>query len=69
AAERVRVAIERAPWKERPVTASIGVATTSSETDAAALLAQADVALYASKESGRNRITHITDVPKSKPSA
>jgi diguanylate cyclase (GGDEF)-like protein len=63
AAERVRVAIEKAPWKERPVTASIGVATTT-DAEGAALLAQADIALYASKAAGRNRITHISDVPR-----
>lgn len=62
AAERVRVAIEQAAWKKRPVTASIGVAT-STEFDGAALLAQADIALYASKEGGRNRVTHVADMP------
>jgi diguanylate cyclase (GGDEF)-like protein len=66
AAERVRVAIETGPWKARPVTASIGVSTTSPESDEAALLAQADVALYASKDKGRNCITHISDVPQDK---
>jgi diguanylate cyclase (GGDEF)-like protein len=63
AAERVRIAIENGPWKARQVTASIGVATTNAETDEATLLAQADIALYASKASGRNCITHIADMP------
>jgi PleD family two-component response regulator len=41
------------------VTASLGVATTQPDTpDAAALVDQADRALYFSKEAGRNRTSH-----------
>jgi diguanylate cyclase (GGDEF)-like protein/putative nucleotidyltransferase with HDIG domain len=57
-AERMRAAIEQGPWKERTVTASLGVAHMSSDVDdAAMLLARADEALYRSKQAGRNRVT------------
>jgi diguanylate cyclase (GGDEF)-like protein len=78
-AERCRLALVRAVWPLRPVTASFGVATVVSSTmreDAAAhvLIASADAALYRSKAAGRNRITHaedpfgqfaVTDAPRS----
>ena len=57
-AERLRERVEKANWKERPVTASFGVSSleigmTSGET----LIEAADKALYLSKERGRNRVT------------
>ena len=62
-AERFRAGIEQAPWPLREVTASFGVASMSvSIDDRAGLIAEADRALYASKEAGRNRVTHIADV-------
>ncbi len=75
-ADRVRDAIEMGPWQQRPVTASIGIATTSTSTsnlpiseneghsnlDATAFLTEADCALYASKAAGRNRVSHIKDI-------
>ena len=66
-AERVRNAIERAPWTQRAVTASLGVATmeerelreaTENKPISALLLARADEALYFSKANGRNCVTH-----------
>jgi diguanylate cyclase (GGDEF)-like protein len=58
-AESVRRAIECAIWPHRPITASLGIATTTSALNAeATLLAAADAALYASKNAGRNRVTH-----------
>ena len=59
-AERLRSAIAGRPWPHRQVTASLGVATSGPDTpDAAALVDQADRALYHSKQAGRNRITHL----------
>jgi len=62
-AERLRAAIESAPWKERLVTASFGVATADSEIKTSEdLLRLADEALYAAKERGRNRVLHAREV-------
>ena len=59
AAEKLRAAVESAPWDlpDRPgVTISIGVAgkTTTSEWDQ--VLKDADTALYRAKDNGRNRV-------------
>lgn len=63
-AERLRVVLESAPWIERAVTASFGAATLSEQAATATdLIAAADRALYASKESGRNRVTHVNSLP------
>lgn len=62
-AERLRARIEGTPWKERSVTASFGVATLDEEIKTSdAFLAAADMALYASKERGRNRVTHAAEM-------
>jgi diguanylate cyclase (GGDEF)-like protein len=59
-AERLRRAIECRPWPHRNVTASLGVATSSPATaDAAALVQEADHALYKSKQAGRNQVIHF----------
>ena len=58
AAEHMRHAIESATWAERPITASVGVATWGGPiTTADALVDQADRALYISKQAGRNRVS------------
>lgn len=59
-AERLRARIEQAAWTERSVTASFGVATRLPEhRNPSALISDADKALYQSKRSGRNQVTHI----------
>ncbi len=61
-AERLRTALASAKWRHREITASFGVATSSEgAADAETLVRQADRALYASKEHGRNRCTHSGD--------
>ncbi len=56
-AERFREAIEKASWRRRPITVSIGVAAVSAETpDCGALVDTADTALYVAKRKGRNRV-------------
>lgn len=57
--ERVRAAVVREPWDDvRPglrVSVSVGVAASDASADR--VLKDADAALYAAKESGRNRVT------------
>lgn len=62
-ADRCRTRIEQSGWEQRPITVSVGVATLIDELeDTASLLAAADGALYYSKTSGRNRVSHAHDV-------
>lgn len=69
-AERVRAAIEAAPWKQRAITVSIGVSSlTRSVPSHSALVSAADTALYHSKQRGRNRVTNVADVPAKQPTA
>jgi diguanylate cyclase (GGDEF)-like protein len=57
--ERYRDSMESFHWPHRAVAASFGVATrTPMIGDAAALVAQADRALYDSKRGGRTRVIH-----------
>jgi diguanylate cyclase len=61
-AERLRSAIASRPWPHCKVTASLGVATAGTTTaNAAALVDQADQALYHSKQSGRDQVNHYKD--------
>jgi diguanylate cyclase (GGDEF)-like protein len=58
-AERLRRAMETAGELDESlpaVTISVGIATREKQRDAAELLAAADVALYAAKDEGRNRV-------------
>ncbi|MGI4846669.1 MAG: GGDEF domain-containing protein [Janthinobacterium lividum] len=57
-ARRLQQAVEKYPWPDRPITISIGLATTSSrKTDTpASLIGCADAALYNAKANGRNRV-------------
>jgi len=64
-AERTRAAIEHARWDLRAVTASIGVATINDATHTWDILVkQADTALYRSKQTGRNRVSHANESAK-----
>jgi diguanylate cyclase (GGDEF)-like protein len=62
-ADRLRRCIADRKWANSPITASLGVATlTPSSTAPVILLDQADRALYASKQRGKNRVTHFRDI-------
>jgi two-component system cell cycle response regulator len=62
-AERLRAAIAGHPWTSRPISISLGVATTSDGTrGVSGLLDEADKALYRSKQQGRDRITHFAEM-------
>jgi diguanylate cyclase (GGDEF)-like protein len=62
-AERLRVAIADHGWPLRQITASFGIATTPPDVPAAAdLIEAADIALYVSKQRGRDRVTHREDL-------
>lgn len=62
-AERLRRAVAGGAWEQRPITISVGVSTLTPTTpDAAALVQEADQAMYRSKQAGRNRVSHGSDV-------
>lgn len=62
AAERLRSAIDGREWPYRHVTASFGIATFNPDMSANEFIEFADQALYASKRSGRNRVTHFSEM-------
>lgn len=65
AAERIRHAIETAEWNLRPVTVSIGVSSLKKPAQTEQeLIEEADRALYESKRTGRNRVTHSNELRK-----
>ncbi len=62
--ERLRQAVASADGLQRPLTASIGIATlTPNIFSVAALIAQADRALCHAKGDGRNRVSHAHRIP------
>ncbi len=58
--ERLRAAIEAAPWTDRAITISIGASVSGSEMSGTALIAQADRALYRVKQVGGNQVAHAS---------
>ena len=63
-AERIRTRIESPGFSRVPVTVSLGVASIRfGAPKPNALMNQADEALYASKEGGRNRVTRWDEIP------
>ncbi|MBD3921984.1 GGDEF domain-containing protein [Paenibacillus sp. PR3] len=65
-AERIRTVIQMTPMGNLHITASIGVATMTSEDSDDKLISKADQALYRSKTSGRNRVSHVMDLDSNK---
>ncbi|MCE9560275.1 MAG: sensor domain-containing diguanylate cyclase [Armatimonadetes bacterium] len=64
-AEAVRAAIEGSEWANRQVTASFGVATVNaSHSQPSDLIRDADQALYASKDAGRNFVSHFDHIQR-----
>lgn len=64
AAEKLRAVIAGHEWSLRKITASFGVDTLVDFENPSieAMVASADRALYASKQAGRNRVTHAADL-------
>ena len=62
AAERFRAAILAEPWPNRNITASVGCSTFTGVESARGMIEQSDEALYHSKRTGRNRVTHFRDL-------
>jgi len=68
-AERIRASVEDGGWDKRAITVSVGVNTRTPEAEAAErFVAEADEALYHSKLTGRNRVTHADELPRKEPS-
>ncbi|MCH8978651.1 MAG: diguanylate cyclase [Armatimonadetes bacterium] len=62
-AEQIREHLESYQWQQRPLTVSGGIATLSEQSlTRDDLVEEADRAMYRSKESGRNRITHFDEM-------
>lgn len=69
-AEAIRSAVEKGPFINRktginygPITLSLGICMASDATDPSDLYRKTDQALYASKNSGRNRTTNFSEIP------
>lgn len=60
-ADRIRAAVQASRWVLKPITVSIGVATTTKVSDSMTILERADRGLYQAKEQGRNRVVQVAD--------
>ena len=61
-ARRIHAAIADRDWPHRAITASLGVATLGTDTHPGSLVDHADRALYHSKQTGRDRVTHFLTI-------
>ena len=62
-AEQLNRVVEEAEWEEiGSLTISIGIATFTEQDTEASIILNADQALYASKQNGRNRATHFVEL-------
>ncbi len=61
-AEQLRQAVKQAKWQTGRITVSVGIASAIKTDNETTILQRADKALYASKENGRNLITHSIDL-------
>ncbi|GIP29004.1 hypothetical protein J23TS9_41340 [Paenibacillus sp. J23TS9] len=61
-ADRLRTAVAESSWEIGRITVSMGIATSSPGDSETSILKNADQALYASKENGRNQVTHIMEI-------
>jgi len=62
-AERCRKKLESCSCPERPITVSIGISSLDERHfDSGMLISEADKALYHSKATGRNRVSHANDL-------
>ena len=66
-AERIRRDFHAAPWPDRPLTVSIGVAECQPDDEEESLVPRADRALYAAKAAGRDRVVTAADLPAPDP--
>ena len=60
-AERIRLAVQNCDWRHRPITVSVGVATTVTFQGGMKLVERADRALYQAKRKGRNCVAYLGD--------
>jgi diguanylate cyclase (GGDEF)-like protein/PAS domain S-box-containing protein len=65
-AEECRASLEEQEWPHRQVTASFGISMYAPGIERAELIDQADQALYASKENGRNRVSRYSEIESKK---
>ncbi len=60
-AQRVRKAVHDFNWLHKPITISVGVATTSTAQGSMNIVERADRALYQAKRNGRNCVVHLAE--------